>query len=133
MPRHACIIIALVSLAALQVAVGHSRSDHGILNATLGVIRLDVDSSMEQVSDFELAPGESFVFDGVFLNLAGHLRSGKILSFGPAQLQALHGGTLPKEGYWVVDSHGVHSGSVNEYLKASDRVTHKIDLTNRWS
>jgi hypothetical protein len=125
MQRHACLIVALISLAALQAALGHSRSDHGILNATSGVIRLDVDSSMEHVSDFELAPGESFVFDGVFLNLAVHLHGGKILSFGPAQLQALHGGTLPKEGYWVVDSHGVRSVSVNEYLKASDRVTHK--------
>jgi hypothetical protein len=125
MLRHACLIVAIVSLAPFEAAVGHSRSDHGILNATAGVIRLDVDSSMVHVSDFELAPGESFVFDGVFLNLSVHLRSGKVLSFGPAQLQALHGGKLPKQGYWVVDSDGVRSVSVNEYLKASDRVTHK--------
>jgi hypothetical protein len=114
-----------MSVAALHAAIAHSRSDHGILNATSNVIHLDVDSSIEHVSNFELAPGESFVFDGVFLHVQVHLRGGKLLSLGAAQLRTLHGGTIPKEGYWVVDSRGVHSASVNEYLKASDRVTHK--------
>src|SRR5438105_8443972 len=98
-PRILAIIFGVLFFCS-HGARGYSRSDHGILNASSGIIVLDVQSSGERVSQFSLSPGDSFVFNGVFLRLKVRLHSGKILSFDSAQLRKLHGGTTPSEGRW---------------------------------
>jgi hypothetical protein len=86
-PRILAIIFGVLLLCS-HGALGYSRSDHGILNATSGVIVLDVRSSGEHISNFKLPPGDSFVFNGAFLRLKVRLHSGKILSFDSAQLRS---------------------------------------------
>jgi hypothetical protein len=121
-PRILAVIFGVLLLCS-HGALGYSRSDHGILNATSGVIVLDVRSSAEHISNFKLSPGDSFVFNGAFLRLKVRLHSGKILSFDPAQLRKLHGGTTPSEGHWLVDSSGFHYVSLRDYMKAFGRMT----------
>ena len=122
MYRHIWIIVALMSLVVSRAVVGDPRLDHGILNATAGVIHLDVDSSVVRVSHFALSPGEAFIFDGVFRRLRVRLHTGAVLAVSASELRALHGGKVPRQGHWVVDSRGVHSVSLEDYMKAFDRL-----------
>jgi hypothetical protein len=112
-----------VLLLCSHGALGYSRSDHGILNATSGAIVLDIRSTGQDISKFSLSPGESFVFNGVFLRLKVRLHNGKILYVDSAELRKLHGGTTPSDGRWLIDATGLRYVSLHEYMKAFERMT----------
>ena len=116
------ILVSVVGLLVGASAVlGYSRSDHGILNATSHAILLDVDSSLQHDSGVELAPGESFVFNGIFTHVRIHYPH-RTVSLAGSQLRALHGGSPPTEGRWLVDEKGLRFVSVRDYMDAFKRM-----------
>jgi hypothetical protein len=131
----------VLAIAAALLLVGSHRifaftpgTDHNLMNATSGVVVLDIHSLRDKdITHYGLAPGYSVGFNGVFLRLRVRLHTGKIFSFTAEQLRQAHGGTMPSRGQWLVEDSGVRSVSSRGYHARISEVSQAMALTRRCS
>jgi hypothetical protein len=123
--RRLVILLIFAALASAANAFTPGR-DHSLMNASSGLIVLDIRSSHgKPITHFRLVPGYSVGFDGVFSYLHIRFATGKTLTFSQQQLTKLHSAATPAEGAWVVEDSGVRCVSHRDYMLAYRRF-HKL-------
>ena len=113
-----CFAALLLGLSQMSAA---PRPDHYLLNATSGVVVMDLRSA-EFIVDYKLAPGDSFIFNGIFTRFRARMPNGHIYTYDDRRLKKLHGGTAPSSGYWLLEDSGLRLVSLHDYLAASRRL-----------
>ena len=116
-------VLIVASAAATAFTPG---TDHNVMNASSGPIVLDIHSSRDKpITHFQLAPGYSVGFNGVFSYLRVRTSGGKIITLSEQQLSQFHSGAVPANGAWLVQDSGVRCVSHRDYMLAYRRF-HKL-------
>ena len=117
----AALIVAALFVCLSQTSVAAS-ADHYLLNATSGTVVLNNLRALQQTVNYQLDPGMSFEFNGIFQRLNVRMPNGQTFVYDDRRLQRLHGGTTPSRGFWVLDNNGLRLVSLDEYLSAYRRL-----------
>ena len=115
------IIVPALLLWVSQTAIAAS-ADHYLLNATSGTVVFNELRARQRTVNYQLDPGLSFEFNGIFQRLNVRMPNGRILVYDDRRLQKLHGGTAPLRGFWVLDNNGLRLVSLDEYLSVYRRL-----------
>ena len=115
------LIVAALFVCVSQASVAAS-ADHYLLNAASGTVMLNDLRALQETVNYQLDPGMSFTFNGIFQRLNVRMPNGQIFVYDDRQLQRLHGGTTPSRGFWVLDNNGLRLVSLDEYLSAYRRL-----------